>query len=100
MQQFREAKTEEELKKVKTLPFDINFFNLEDPKVFKAMTDPVKGEALWRKTYGFDFAKFVPGQNGSANILECHKDCMRAEYGKFAQDCAKDGGFFKCCILG
>ena len=32
MPQFRQAKTAKELKQVKTHPFDINFFNLEDPK--------------------------------------------------------------------
>ena len=97
---LRAAKTEEELKKVEEIPFDVNFFNLEDPKVFKDFTDPKKGLALWKKTYGFDYAAFIPGYQGAANMNSCQQDCLKAEYSKFAKDCKADGGFFKCCLLG
>ena len=97
---LRAAKTEEELKKVEVIPFDVNFFNLEDPKVFKAFTDPKKGIGLWKKTYGFDYAAFIPGKGGKANMNKCQQECLKAEYSKFAKDCKADKGFFKCCLLG
>merc|ERR1712079_141165 len=28
----------------------------------------------------------------------CHEDCKKKEKSKFAKQCAKDGGLFKCCI--
>ena len=63
MPEFRAAKNIAELKKVEEVPFDINFLNMEDPKVFKAMTDPKKGPSLWIQTYGMDYADFLPCRN-------------------------------------
>ena len=28
----------------------------------------------------------------------CYEDCKRRENSKFAQDCKKGGGLYKCCI--
>ena len=60
MPEFRAAKNKAELRKVEEVPFDINFLNMEDPEVFKAMTDPKNGPKLWKKTYGMDFVDFAP----------------------------------------
>ena len=100
MESFRAAKTKAELQQAETIPFDVNFFNMEDPKVFKAFTNPKSGVELWKKTYGFDFVTFLEGLGGKANISRCHQHCLRAEYGSFAQQCKRSGGLFKCCILG
>ena len=106
MPEYRAAKNKSELRKVEEVPFDKNFFNLEDPKVFKAMTDPKHGPKLWKQTYGMDFAAFTPVVNfsvlwsvGAPTLHKIHKNCLAAEYGKFALDCKKKGGFFKCCMI-
>ena len=107
MPEFRAAKNKEELRKVEEVPFDKNFHNMEDPKVFKAMTDPKKGLKLWKKTYGMDFVDFLPVVNFTVvqgqtiyapSFHRVYKNCLGAEYGKFALDCKKKGGFFKCCM--
>ena len=106
MPEFRAAKNKAELRKVEEVPFDKHFLNMEDPKVFKAMTNPKHGPKLWKKTYGMDFVDFLPVVNltivdgltlYSASMHKIHKHCLAAEYGKFALDCKKNGGFFKCC---
>ena len=75
--------------------------NFEDPTVFKAMTDLENGVDIWRKTYGFDFVSFVEGNSsGHANLTSCSLHCPEAEYWKFARDCKRRGGIFKCCVLG
>ena len=38
--------------------------------------------------------------SGEANLTSCSLHCLEAEYGKFAQDCKRQGGLFKCCVLG
>ena len=100
MPEFRAAKTEKELKKVKEMPFDINLFNMEDPAVFKRMLDEKKGPGLWRKTYGFDFSAIIEGRGMEGNMTRCRMACLEAEYGDFAKQCKKEGGFFKCCMIG
>ena len=60
MPEFRAAKNIDELRKVEEVPFDKYFLNLEDPKVYKAMTDAKHGPKLWKKTYGMDFIDFIP----------------------------------------
>ena len=74
MPEFRAAKNKTELKKVEEVPFDINFLNMEDPKVFKAMTDPKKGPRLWIKTYGMDFADFLPCRNITLKLNHSYKN--------------------------
>ena len=32
------------------------------------------------------------------DVSQCAQDCQQAEHGEFAKTCAKQGGFFKCCI--
>ena len=99
MHGYRAAKTVEELEKVKEIPFDKFFFNFEDPNILKAMTDGTeKGLHLWKQTYGFDWADWSLGHGANVSFYENRKHCLLAEYGKFAQECKKKGGFFKCCI--
>ena len=96
---YRAATNEQELRQVKEIEFDKYFFNLEDPEVFKAMTDTKKGPEIWRKTYGFDYLAIVEGKKGYGNNTKCFKDCFKAEQSKFAKKCKKDKGLFKCCML-
>ena len=100
MEQFRAAKTEEELKNVTEIPFDINVFNFEDPKVYKKFMDIKRGPNMWKKVYGFDTVKFGVGYRALGSMLLAKKDCLKAEYSKFAQKCKKNMGFFKCCMFG
>ena len=77
MNGFRAAKNEEELSQVKEIKFDKNFFNMEDPRVWKRMTDKRKAPRLWKKTYGFDFAAVVQGKDAKANLTKCYMDCFK-----------------------
>ena len=99
MNGYRAARNQRELDKVKEIKFDKNFYNLEDPKVWKAMKDPKKGPKLWKKTYGFDYVSLIEGQHGKANNTKCYINCFRAEHTKFAKDCKDNGGVFKCCMI-
>ena len=96
---FREAKTKKELQMVKEVRFDKYFFNLEDPEVWKDMTDLKKASNIWKKTYGYDFAALVEGLKGSANMTKCMIDCFKSEQRSFARKCKRKGGLFKCCLL-
>ena len=86
---------------MKELPFDIYFYNFEDPKVLHAMTDGTqKGLNLWKKTYGFDHVYWMPGKGGYIDPERHYEHCLEAEYGKhgkFSIDCKKNKGLFKCC---
>ena len=66
------------------------------------MTDGTqKGLNLWKKTYGFDHAYWLPGQGPYLNSEKAYEHCLEAEYGKygsFAIDCKKNKGLFKCCL--
>ena len=103
MHAFRKAKTEKDLAEVEEIPFDKYFMNWEDPNVLKAMTDgSEKGLELWKKTYGFDWAYWLDGNNGELkhdDFLRITTHCKLAEQfsSSFAQNCKKSGGFFKCC---
>ena len=100
MKGFRAAKTDEELSKVQEIPFDKYFFNFEDPKVFNAITDGTeKGLGIWKKTYGFDWADYVPGRGTETHHFKCNEHCLKAEFGTFAKKCRKAGGLFKCCTV-
>ena len=101
MHGYRAAKTEEELEEVEEIPFDKYFFNFEDPKVLNAMTDGTeRGLNIWKRTYGWDWAAWVPGHGKTATLSKSRKHCLLAEYGSYAQNCKKNGGLFKCCITG
>ena len=80
MPEFRAASNKAELKKVEEVPFDKYFLNMEDPKVFKDMTDPLKGPSLWIKTYGMDFASLIPIRNMSIynghDMYRVSKSCL------------------------
>ena len=96
---YRAAKTKEELQRVKEIKFDKYFFNLEDPKVWKDMTDVKKASRIWKKTYGFNFAALTEGKDGNANNTKCMIDCFKSEQRSFARQCKRKGGLFKCCRL-
>jgi len=100
MHSFRTARSKEELDRVKEIQFDKNFFNLEDPQVWNAMLDRKKGPKIWRKTYGYDYVSLVEGLDGEANYTKCYIHCFKAEQGRFAKKCKRDGGLFKCCMIG
>lgn len=99
MEGYRNAKTKEELESVEEHEFDRNFFNLEDPEVWKKYTNQKSGPKRWRKTYGFDFAAIIDQMGGHSNNTPCYIDCFKAENEGFAKKCKKEGGLFKCCLL-
>ena len=95
---YRKAKTKEEVAKVDEIPFDKYFMNLEDTEVLDVMTNGKKsGLDAWKRTYGFDWADWVQGMQGlCADLHKLRKHCLEEEYGSYAQNCKKGGGFFKC----
>ena len=100
MKAYRAAKSEKELKKVKEIPFDKNFYNFEDPDAFHALTDANRGDTseTWKKTFGFDKTIRVRGEGPNADVNPCFEHCVKAEHSKWAKKCRKRGGFFKCCV--
>ena len=81
MHDYREAFSEEKLKKVDQFKYDNNFFNWEDPKVLKYFTKSRRSSRkAWKKTYGFPYVsrntwggKFIYPQN----LTKCFKKCAR-----------------------
>ena len=57
------------------------------------MTDGTqKALNIWKKTYGFDYAYWVPGKGKDGKLETCQAHCLEAEYGKhdnFASNCKK-----------
>ena len=95
---YRKAKTKEDVDKVEEIPFDKYFMNLEDTEVLDVMTNGKKsGLDAWKRTYGFDWADWVQGMQGlCADLHKLRKHCLEEEYGTYAQNCKREGGFFKC----
>jgi hypothetical protein len=61
---------------VKTIDFDINFLNFEDPEVFDRMTGP-DYEKNMKATYGMDYiVREEPGDLSSGKYLE---HCVNSE---------------------
>jgi len=94
----------EELDKAEPVEFDKRFFNLEDPEVFEMMTGK-KFKQNFQEAYGYDFvAQVMDPYNSTARCIsesqmfECSKNCLEAEKSKFAKDCRRDKGLFKCCV--
>ena len=78
MTQFRAAKSKQELDRVPEIPFDKFFFNFEDPKVLNSMTDgTMNSRELWKRTYGFDWADYIPGKGSNARLNKCNEHCLR-----------------------
>ena len=94
MRQFRKASTKEQLNKAVSFKFDKNFFNYYDMDVLNAYASK-KGSKLWEKTHGFDYCTSI----GWKNSTKCSLKCLKAERSKFAKDCQKKGGLFKCCLM-
>ena len=97
MKEYRKASTEEELNKVELIPYDRNFFNVEDPKVFKDLMIGKNRNKIWKRTYGFDFVSVKPSKKQPVKHFSCMKYCLKSEFGNFAKQCRKKGGLFKCC---
>jgi hypothetical protein len=80
--------------KVKTIEFDVNFVNYEDPAVLERFIGP-EYEKYWKTTYGYDFVTKLPGEvtttiNGtdfrvdnSPMALHCVKSEFRYIFAKF-----------------
>ena len=116
MHGYRAAMTEEELSQVQEIPFDKNFFNFEDPEVLNSFTDGSDNSInLWKETYGFDWGVWRTGigsgwctvlfnvsenVKGGAKSMKTFQHCLQAEFDSYAQECKKNGGFFKCCCSG
>ena len=97
MKGYRDAKSEEELNKVKEIPFDENFFDFEVPSVLEKFTNGEEsGLQQWKSTYGFDWAGWTDGMAYKADLKNIKERCIKAEYGSWAKDCVKKGGMFKC----
>ena len=62
------------------------------------MTNNKAGPKIWKETYGFDFVSVNQNMKQPVKTYECIKYCYKAERKKFARQCKKDGGFFKCCL--
>ena len=58
------------------------------------------GEQIWKDTYGFDFVSRSPGDGANADPTMGYKNCLKADFSKFAEKCRKKGGVFKCCSSG
>jgi len=94
--QFVNALDQYDLDKSITVEYDNNFFNFVDPQVFEAFTNR-SYKTTWKKTYGVDYVKKVKISSYSP-LLECAKECLKAESSKFAASCRSRGGIFKCCV--
>ena len=81
MHDYREAFSEEKLKKVDQFKYDNNFFNWEDPKVLKYFTKSRRStRKAWKKTYGFPYVSrnTWDGKNISPqDQTKCFKKCAR-----------------------
>jgi len=99
MHAYRIAFSKEALNNVQTFKFDPNFNNFIDPKVLKEYAmDPKR---TWKKSYGFPFTRTVywDGKDTTTgDASSCWWHCAKLEVSKFARLCAKNGGFFKCCV--
>jgi len=102
---FYDATSQEMLDKAKIQKFDKNFFNFEDPEVYRKFTK-FNATEEWRQTYGFDFAcafkhpSRASQQDKSAFVrcmVEGNKKCIKASKSSFAANCRKENGIFKCC---
>jgi len=100
---YYEALTQDALQQAKTIKFDKRFFNFENKQVFKELTNPKGNMEIWRDVYGFDFSLPVDlsasADSPIFNGVGCSKECMYVErYSKFAKNCRKHDGLFKCCM--
>ena len=90
------------MERVTTFKYNNNLYNFADPQVFKSFTRSEKhGQRTWRKTYGFQFTKQIPGfkaTNKTLDATSCLKKCIKMENSRFARLCKERGGHFKCCM--
>jgi hypothetical protein len=70
---------------VKTIDFDINFLNFEDPEVFERLTGP-DYEKYWKESYGFDYVAKIDQYKlvGNTKVLDANetpliKYCVESE---------------------
>jgi len=104
MEPFRNAYNAKTFKQVPSFKYEYSKFNFEDPKVFKKFTKSRESsKKYWRKSYGFKYSYTIPGpklgkKKNLPSTIACIKKCLKLESSKFAQNCRKKGGVFKCCV--
>ena len=82
MHDYREAFSEEKLKKVDKFKYDNNFFNWEDPNVLKYFAKSTKSmKNAWKKTYGFPYTTTIPwnSKHFMSFTMKCWKKCASLE---------------------
>ena len=95
MHDYRQAFSEEKLKKVEQFKYDNNFHNWEDPKVLKYFAKSTKSlRKAWKKTYGFPYitlhswdGKYINPQNNTKCFEKCAKYVREAINAKKSQNC-------------
>jgi hypothetical protein len=60
----------------KTIDFDVNFLNFEDPAVLERLTGP-DYEKFWKESYGFDN---VSRNEGDKVLGKFPRHCVESEY--------------------
>ena len=78
-------------------------YNIEDPENIRAVTKSSKSaRKWWKKAHGFYFAARLPGVERTGtffqNMTVCTEKCIELENSKFAKNCRKRDGYFKCCV--
>ena len=63
-------------------------------KALKYKSNPKKHLKSLIKDVGYDTCHQIKGYDAS----KCNKDCKKLKKSKFAKDCKKKSGVFKCCI--
>ena len=99
---YRKASTPVQLEDVQTFPYNNYMYNFEDPKNLRAVTKSSKSaRKWWRKAHGIYYATTIPAvmkSNFFMNVTVCTEKCIEMENSKFANECHKKGGYFKCCV--
>ena len=115
MHDYRTASSKEQLNKVQQFKYDNHFNNFVDPKVLKYFSSTKSMRKAWKKSYGFPYVSVLSGNrfNRTFNNTDCFQKCahyvsahysiwdllrLLQERSKFAKDCKKNDGFFKCCV--
>ena len=102
---YRKAFSPATLENVQTFPYNKYAYNFADPKIVRTYTKNDKNaHKYWRKGYGIFFATTIPrtrkkkGYDRFTNFTVCTTECIKMERSKFAKECQKKNGYFKCCV--
>ena len=108
MEAYRKSFSPKTLDNVHSFKYDNNLHNFVDPMVLKKFTRSKKdSEANWKRSYGYHYVKNIPGFHFKKSIFgvslninatSCVNKCNAIENSRFAQLCAQEGGYFKCCV--